>query len=76
MVKLPIVKTKKLIKVLEKSGFFKYHQVGSHAQFKHPDGRRTTIPIHQNKDIPRGTLKAILQDAKITDEEFIELLRQ
>ena len=40
MPKLPIIKAKELIQVLNKLGFFKFHQVGSHAQFKHPDGRK------------------------------------
>jgi len=49
MPKLPIVKSKELIRVLEKLGFFKHHQVGSHAQFKHLDGRRITVSIHSGK---------------------------
>jgi len=48
MPQLPILKAKKLISFLNKQGFSKHHQVGSHAQFKHSyDGRRTTVPIHQ-----------------------------
>ena len=74
MPKLPVLKTRKLINILAKMGFLKYHQVGSHAQFKHPDGRRTTIPIHQGKEIPRGTLKAILKDIEISIEDFLKFL--
>jgi len=43
MPQLPVLKIKKLIKALEKMGFFLHHQTGSHAQFKHLDGRRTTM---------------------------------
>jgi len=74
--KLPILKSKDLIKVLKKMGFFKHHQVGSHAQFKHPDGRRTTIPVHSGKDIPKGTSKAILRDLEIFTDEFIVFLKK
>jgi predicted RNA binding protein YcfA (HicA-like mRNA interferase family) len=49
MPKLPVLKAKELTRVLIKLGFYKYHQVGSHAQFKHPDGRRVTVPIHPGK---------------------------
>ena len=76
MSKLPVLKSKDLVKVLKKMGFFKHHQVGSHAQFKHPDGRRTTIPIHFGKDIPKGTFKAILRDLEISTNEFIKFLKK
>jgi len=75
MPRLPIVKAKKLIRALEKLGFFKYHQVGSHAQFKHLDGRRTTIAIHAGKDIKRGTLNAIIKDIDLTIDDFIKILK-
>ena len=76
MSKLPVLKTKELIKVLNRMGFFQFHRVGSHAQFKHSDGRRTTIPIHYSKDIPRGTLIAILKDIEISREELIKILKK
>lgn len=76
MPKLPIVKSKELIRVLEKLGFFKHHQVGSHAQFKHPDGRRATVSVHSGKDINKKTLKGILNDLDITVAEFIALFKE
>ncbi len=74
MPKLPVVKAKILLKVLLKLGFIKHHQVGSHVQLKHPDGRRTTIPYHPSREIRPGTLKAILEDIEISKEDFIKLL--
>jgi len=70
--KLPVIKPKELVRVLKKMGFFKFHQVGSHAQFKHPDGRRVTIPIHPGKDLGKKTLKSIIDDLEISVEEFIK----
>jgi len=35
--------------------------------------RRTTIPNHPGVDIPKGTLKAIIKEAGLTVEEFLEL---
>jgi len=75
MGKLPSVKVKELVRTLERLGFFQYHQVGSHAQYKHPDGRRTTIPMHFGRDVGKGMLHSILHDIDVTDEEFIELLK-
>jgi predicted RNA binding protein YcfA (HicA-like mRNA interferase family) len=37
----------------------------------HIDGRRTVIPVRSGKDMPKGTLKAILRDIEITTEELI-----
>ena len=76
MPKFPVLKSKELVKILNKIGFYKHHQVGSHAQFKHPDKRRTTVPIHSGKDISAGTLKSILRDIKISTEEFIAFLKK
>jgi predicted RNA binding protein YcfA (HicA-like mRNA interferase family) len=74
MPKLPIIKTKELIRVLEKLGFFKFHQVGSHAQFKHKDGKRVTVPIHHGRDIDKKMLRGVINDLDITVEEFTKLL--
>ena len=75
MPKLPIIKDKQLIKVLNKLGFTKHRQKGtSHLVMIHLDGRRTIVPIHPGKDIPRGTLKAILRDIEITNNYFTDLL--
>ena len=76
MPKLPVLKSKELIKILNRMKFYKHHQVGSHAQFKHSDKRRTTIPIHSGKDISTGTLKAILRDIKISTSEFIKFIKK
>ena len=75
MPKLPVVKAKKLLKTLQKLGFYKYHQSGSHIQLKHEDGRRTTIPYHPSHEIRRGTLKGIIEDLNISVEEFTEALK-
>jgi len=75
MPKLPIVKEKQLVKALLKMGFFVHRQRGtSHLIMTHTDGRRTTIPIHPGKDIPKGTLKAILNDLEINTEELAKAL--
>ena len=67
---LPAIKTKELMKFLNKIGFFEHPEKGtSHLVFKHPDGRRTTVARH-SKDIPTGTLRSILHDIKISPDEF------
>lgn len=73
--KTPRINGSKLIRVLEKLGFVIKRQKGSHVQlFREGDGKRITVPLHGSKEIPIGTLKAILKDADINPGEFIELL--
>ena len=72
MPKLRPVKPEKLIKVLEKLGFVWIRQSGSHAIFRHPDGRWTTVPIHKRTDVGKGLVHKILNDIKLTLEEFEE----
>lgn len=75
MPKLPQVKSKDLVKVVIKLGFKFRDQSGSHAVYIHPDGRRTTIPIHPTQTIGIGLLtKIIKKDLQITRNEFIELI--
>lgn len=75
MPKLPVIKSRELIRALNRLGFFEFHQVGNHAQFKHSDGRRITVPIHSGKDINKKTLKGIIGDLNISTEEFIAILK-
>jgi predicted RNA binding protein YcfA (HicA-like mRNA interferase family) len=42
---------------------------------KHVNGKRATTPVH-GKDIPKGTLLAILRDIEMTKEEFVALLKK
>ncbi|MCL5438544.1 MAG: type II toxin-antitoxin system HicA family toxin [Patescibacteria group bacterium] len=74
MPKLPVVKASKLLRALKKLGFYEHHQVGSHIQLKHPDGRRTTLPYHPTQEIRRKTLKAIIDDLDMSIEEFTKAL--
>jgi predicted RNA binding protein YcfA (HicA-like mRNA interferase family) len=76
MSKLPVIKAKELIRVLNKLGFFEHHRVGSHAQFKHQDGRRATVPVHYGRDINKGTLGGIIKDIDLTVDEFILVFKK
>ncbi len=69
----PDVKPAKLVKVLSKAGFLETNHVGSHIHFHHPDCRRTQVAIHP-KPVAQGTLKAILNQTKLTVEQLKKLL--
>lgn len=73
MSKLSPAKSGEIIRVLEKLGFKKIRQSGSHAVFNHTDGRWTTVAIHKGKDVAKGTLHKILKDADLSYEDFLKL---
>ncbi len=75
MAKLPRLMGKELARVAEKLGFIYSHTTGSHMIFKHPDGRRTTIPHHTGEEIGPGLLnKIIKKDLGITREELMKFI--
>lgn len=74
MSKLPAISGKNLIQVLTRSGFVVKRSSSSHFLLEHADGRVTTVPLHSNRDLPKGTLKAILRDIEITNDQFLKLL--
>lgn len=73
MPKLSPLNAKDLIKILEKQGFEVVHQKGSHVRLKHPDGRRTTVPMHSGEKVGVGLLRKILRDVNVSREEFEKL---
>ncbi len=58
-----------LVRRLERLGFVRVRQSGSHLVLRHPDGRMTYVAMHRG-DVPNGTLRAILRQAKLTEEEL------
>ncbi len=74
MSKLRPLKSGEVIRAIKKLGFTLIRQSGSHAVFRHPDGRWTTIPIHKGKDISKGVVRKILANLELTMEEFEKYL--
>jgi predicted RNA binding protein YcfA (HicA-like mRNA interferase family) len=71
---VPAVSGTGLVKALERAGFVVTRVKGSHHRLKHPDGRATTVPVHRGRDVPKGTLRSVLEDAGLTVEELQKLL--
>lgn len=72
--RMPMFKARDVVRVLKKFGFYEVRQKGAHICFKHPDGRFTLVPSHGGEDIGRGLLRQILQETKISPEEFLRYL--
>jgi len=69
--KIPVLKSREVIAVLEGCGFKEIRQRGSHKQFRHSDGRITTVPVHSGRDISPILLRQIAKDIGLTVEEFV-----
>lgn len=74
--KLPVVKVLVLEKLLFYLGFELKRQKGSHAFYRHPDGRYTTLPHHGNQELGRSLTRQILREIEVAPERFIELLKE
>ena len=72
MAKPPILKPREVVAVLEHLGFRELRQRGSHKQFRHPDGRVTTVPMHRGRDIAPTLLRQIARDIGLTVQEFLD----
>jgi predicted RNA binding protein YcfA (HicA-like mRNA interferase family) len=71
----PVLDARRLIKALRKLGFVQTRARGSHRRLEHPDGRKTTVPVHKGRDIPRGLLRQIVTlDLGMDMDEFTALL--
>ena len=73
MPKIPVVSGIKVIKALAKSVMTLIIN-GSHIilRQREPPHQRLTVPNH--KEIAKGTLRAIIEDAGLTVKEFIDLV--
>lgn len=74
MTRLRPLPSRKVVMILEKLGFQRIRQKGSHLFLRHPDGRTTLVPIHKKDELGPGLLKEIIKDCKLTREEFLSLL--
>jgi len=75
MSKLTLINAVSLEKLLIKLGFTKTRQKGSHAFYRHADGRTTTVPFHIGKDLPRPLLREILREVGLSIDEYNKLVQ-
>lgn len=72
MGKYPVLKPKEVVAILERLGFIEVRQRGSHKQFRHSNGRSTTVPFHPGRDISPILLRQIARDVGLTVEELLK----
>jgi predicted RNA binding protein YcfA (HicA-like mRNA interferase family) len=75
MTRLPSLPARRVVSALERIGFRVVRVKGSHCFLRHQTepGRQTVVPLHR-KDLPPGTLRAILRQTGLTADELADLL--
>ena len=67
----PALTFREFIARVERLGFVRVRQKGSHIRFMHIDGRKTTIPDHGGRDVPKGLMaKIIRHDLEMSMDAF------
>lgn len=69
---IPVLKPIEVISILKALGFVEVRQRGSHKQFRHEDGRGTTVPVHKGRDISPVLLRKIADDINLTLDELLK----
>lgn len=70
---MPVFKPKEVISVLQKLGFIRKRQTGSHIiMYSSKSATTISVPMH-TKDLGKGLLKSIIKNAESTEEEFLKL---
>jgi predicted RNA binding protein YcfA (HicA-like mRNA interferase family) len=67
-----VLKPQAVVRILENLDFIEVRQRGSHKQFRHEDGRGTTVPFHKGCDISPRLLRQIAKDIELTVEEMLD----
>ena len=72
MSNIPVLKPQEVVRILEKLEFVQVRQKGSHKQFRHKDGRATTVPFHKGRDNSPRLFRQIASDIGLTVEEILK----
>ena len=72
MAKPPVLKARVVAGILERLGFVEVRRRGSHRQYRHPDGRGTTVPFHPGRDVSPLLVRQIAKDTGLMIDEFME----
>lgn len=71
MTHVPPLKAREVITILQRLGFGEIRQKGSHKQFRHADGRTTTVPVHPGRDVSPVLIRRIADEIGIPIDDFL-----
>lgn len=70
----PVMSGPQMMAALQRGGFVQVSQKGSHVKMRHATGRVAIVPNH--KELAQGTMRSILRQAGLSDEDFRKLVDQ
>jgi predicted RNA binding protein YcfA (HicA-like mRNA interferase family) len=74
MSKLPVISGRQCVQALEQAGFYLKRRTGSHLVLRRDEPfAQVVVPDH--KVLDRGTLRAIIRQAGLSVDEFVNLLK-
>ena len=76
MSRLKLIDAREMERLLFRLGFEKVRQKGSHAFYRHPDGRTTTLPHHKGRLLARPLVREILREIEITVQDYARYLNE
>ncbi|MHB1508261.1 MAG: type II toxin-antitoxin system HicA family toxin [Acidimicrobiales bacterium] len=71
---VPAVPGTEVVRALQRVGFKVARVSGNHHVTRHPEGRSVSVPVHQGRDMPKGTLRNILAIIGVSTKELRDLL--
>ena len=69
---LPRISGEQAVRALERVGFKRVSQRGSHQKLRSPAGKVAIVPLH--RELATGTLRSIIRQSGVTVDEFIDAL--
>ena len=76
MSRLKLIDARQMERLLFRLGFEKVRQKGSHAFYRHADGRTTTLPHHKGRILARPLVREILREIEITVQDYARYLNE
>ncbi len=73
---IPRVSGREIVQALRRAGWELERIRGSHHIMISPDDRTVSVPVHGNQTLPVGTIGGIIEDAEMTVDEFVALIRR
>jgi len=74
--RLKLIDAREMERLLFRLGFEKVRQKGSHAFYRHPDGRTTTLPHHKGRMLARPLVREILREIEIAVQDYARYLNE
>jgi len=74
--RLKLIDARQMERLLFRLGFEKVRQKGSHAFYRHPDGRTTTLPHHKGRLLARPLVREILREIEISLQDYARYLNE